>query len=140
MNVGISIDTSAVEKRFKNVNIDLAIFKALSKTSQQGINVILDRTAKGKGIYAPFKRYSQKYAAFRAEKGRSINPDLNFSGKMLGSIKSAVKTSDKLANIYFSRKSEAKKALGNNKTRPFFGFNEKEKLKLVKLFAKNFKL
>ena len=140
MNISAVIDASALEKRLKSINLDLAVYKAFSKTAQQGINVILDRTAKGLGIYAPFKSYSNQYAAFRADKGRSTNPDLNFSGKMLGSMKSRVKLKERAAYIYFSRSAEAKKAVANNKLRPFFGFNDREKNKLIRFFRKNLNL
>jgi hypothetical protein len=138
MNLSINIDTSEVDRHFARLGRQFSkdIAKGLSATAQRGTNIILDRTEKGRGYLAPFPAYTQEYAAFRSKKGRSTTPDLNFSGKMLGSMRSKVNKPEMTADIYFSRVAEAKKAAANNKKRPFFGFNDKEKNYLRKWFYK----
>lgn len=108
--------------------------KALSVTSQTGINIILDRTAKGSGINEPFKSYTPAYENFRSESGRGVTPNLFFSGNMLGSMTSQVTKNEGI--IFFTRREESAKASKNNKTRPFFGFSEKEKAKLSDVFRR----
>jgi hypothetical protein len=139
MKLNLSIDVSAVEKKLQDVQKALVTTKAFSKTAQQGINVILNRTEKGLGYERPFKAYHPAYAKYREDKGRRSAPvDLNFSGKMLSSIRS--KAAPRSAEIYFSRAAEAKKAIANNRIRPFFGFSEREKAKLVRFFWKQIKI
>ena len=113
-----------------------SVRRALLATAQFGINIIEDRTAKGKGYKGgAFKPYSDVYAAFRKNNGRSATPDLQFTGKMIGSI--TTKANNIQAVIFFTRAAEAKKAAMNNKSRPFFGFNRKEKRKLSQIFFRN---
>jgi hypothetical protein len=124
---------AALKKKGKDVN--KSIKRALSITAQQGINIIEDRTQDGKGYKGgAFKGYSEKYAKFRRNKGRSQNVDLQFTGRMLGSMTS--KADRKKATIFFTRAEEAKKAAMNNKTRPFFGFSRKEEKQLANVFFK----
>ena len=127
---------AALKKKGKDVN--KSIKRALSITAQQGINIIEDRTQDGKGYKGgAFKGYSEKYAKFRRKKGRSQNVDLQFTGRMLGSMTS--KADRKKATIFFTRAEEAKKAAMNNKTRPFFGFSREEEKQLGKVFFRNIK-
>lgn len=138
MRTSVEIDTSEVDRLFKKLGSQFSkdIAKGLQATSKRGIGMILDRTAKGKGYLYAFPSYTPKYALFRAEKGRSTKPDLNFSGKMLGSMKSKLIKPEMTAEIYFSRLAEAKKAAANNVKRPFFGFNNREKNYLRRWFYK----
>jgi len=125
--------TAIAKKRRKEIKQGIKL--GLSKTAQVGINIILDRTAAGKGIKGnPFKPYATKYAAFRKKKGRQIRPDLDFTGKMLGSITS--KASATRAEIFFARATETAKAVKNQKKRPFFGFSRGEKKQLAKTFVR----
>ena len=138
----INIDTNAtkVEKALKQKGRDIkkSLKRALSITAQQGINIIEDRTEDGVGYKGgAFKGYSEKYAKFRRAKGRGSNVDLQFSGRMLGSMTS--KADKKKATIFFTRAEEAKKAAMNNKTRPFFGFNKQEEKQLANIFFRNIK-
>ena len=122
----------SLDRKLKKMpqNID----RALAITAQQGLNMILARTAKGKGTNFPFKSYSDKYARFRAQKGRKIAPvDLNFTGRMLGSL-TTERVRSGVQRIKFSRAEESRKAYFNNQTRPFFGFNQREKAFLGKFF------
>lgn len=124
------------------------IDRALSLTAQQGINIILDRTAAGKGINAPFQPYNDKYAKFRAQRGRQIAPvDLNFTGRMLASM-STQRIRRGVQRISFNRAEEARKAYFHNVTgagkgrvtRKFFGFNQAEKSRLSKIFKGQMKI
>lgn len=140
MSLAVKVDIKP--KNFKGIakkrqeEIKAGITKALSKTAQVGINIIQDRTAKGVDMNRQrFEPYSEKYALFRAKKGRTpVNVDLNFTGQMLGDM--SLKANSKRAVIYFLRGSEAKKAVHNNKTRPFFGFNRAEEKQLAKTFER----
>lgn len=138
MNVTAEIDSSEVDRLFKKLDKQFSknIAKGLKATSERGLGMILDRTEKGRGYKGRFPAYVPKYAAFRAKKGRSTNPDLNYSGKMLGSMKGTVNKPKLTAEIYFSRMAEAKKAMHNNVKRPFFGFNKREKNYLRRWFYK----
>ncbi len=109
---------------------------ALSKVALLGINLIEGRTEKGTGYKGgKFKRYSENYAKFRRKKGRGKKVDLQFSGRMLGSMTS--KADSRKATIFFTRGEEAKKAAFNDRTRPFFGFNRKDKKRLAKRFIES---
>ena len=140
VTLDVSSNAKQVEKRLKQAgkDIDKSMKRALSITAQQGINIIEDRTEDGVGYKGgAFKGYSEKYAKFRRDKGRGKNVDLQFSGRMLGSMTS--KADKKKAKIFFTRAEEAKKAAMNDKTRPFFGFNRQEEKQLANVFFRNIK-
>ncbi len=140
MQVDIKTNAKKVQAALKKKgkDIDKSMKRALSITAQQGINIIEDRTQDGVGYKGgAFKGYSEKYAKFRRAKGRGKNVDLQFSGRMLGSMTS--KADRKKATIFFTRAEEAKKAAMNDKTRPFFGFNRKEEKQLGDIFFRNIK-
>jgi hypothetical protein len=140
MSLAVKVDIKP--KNFKGIakkrqeEIKAGITKALYKTAEQGLGIIQDRTAAGVDINGQrFKPYSEKYAFFRAKNGRTpVNVDLNFTGQMMGNM--SVKANSKRAVIYFLRASEAKKAVHNNKARPFFGFNRLEEKQLAKTFER----
>ena len=109
------------------------IQSALYRVAQIGINIILDRTESGRGFEGgQFKPYNEKYAAFRVDKGRGLQPNLNFTGQMLGSITS--RADSQKAEIFFRGATNSAKAAHNNKSRPFFGFSRAEKKKLANKF------
>lgn len=137
----IKIDTNAkdVAKRIGKKGKALAnsVKRALSITAQSGINIIEARTSKGIGFKGKFQAYTPLYASFRASRGRSTKPDLQFTGQMLGSMTS--KSNSKQAEIFFSRATESKKAAMNNIKRPFFGFNDREEKQLAQVFFRALK-
>jgi len=140
MDIRIDADIGKAKRLLgkKQKDIKASMKRALSITAQQGINIIEDRTQDGKGYKGgAFKGYSEKYAKFRRNKGRGQNVDLQFTGRMLGSMTS--KADSKKATIFFTRAEEAKKAAMNNKTRPFFGFSRKEEKQLGKVFFRYIK-
>lgn len=140
MQVRLTTNAKKTEKALKKKgkNVGARLKKALSITAQKGVNIIENRTADGVGYKdGAFKKYSEKYEAFRESRGRSDKPDLNFTGKMLGSM--TTKANRREANIFFTRAAEAKKAAMNNKTRPFFGFSKSEEKQLGKVFFRYLK-
>ena len=140
MQFSIKTNAKKIEKALKKKGKDVgkSMKRALSITAQQGINIIEARTEDGVGYKGgAFKGYSAKYAKFRRDKGRGKNVDLQFSGRMLGSMTS--KADRKKAKIFFTRAEEAKKAAMNDKTRPFFGFNRQEEKQLANVFFRNIK-
>ena len=140
MQVNIKTNAKKVEKALKQKGKDVkqSLKRALSITAQEGINIIEARTEDGVGYKGGrFKPYTEKYKAFRRKKGRGKNVDLQFTGRMLGSM--ASKATDKKATIFFTRGEEAKKAAMNDKKRPFFGFNRKDERQLAKVFFRYIK-
>jgi len=140
MEVKLKTNINDVKKRLNKEGKELraSIKRALSITAQSGINIIEARTSKGEGFKSgSFKKYSALYEAFRVRKGRGKNPDLSFTGQMLGSMTS--KASNTQAKIFFTRAAEAKKAAMSNKTRPFFGFSRREEKQLGQIFFKALK-
>ena len=140
MDIKINTNAKDVAKRIgkKGKELSASVKKALSITAQVGINIIEARTSKGVGFKGgKFKKYTPIYAAFRVSRGRSTNPDLQFTGQMLGSMTS--RSSSRQADIFFSRATESKKAAMNNIKRPFFGFNNREEKQLGEVFFRALK-
>ena len=140
MNIKISSNARDIAKRVgkKGKELSDSVKRALSRTAQAGVNIIEDRTAEGRGYKGgKFSEYNPVYAAFRRSKGRGEIPDLQFTGKMLGSM--TTRANSKQAEIFFSRATESKKAAMNDKKRPFFGFSQKEEKKLGEIFFRNLK-
>ena len=138
INTSVKVDTKAVDRLLNKMIKEQPrkVKTALSKTASEGINTLLDRTKKGKGLYGRFKGYNAKYAEYRREKGRQTNHvDLNFSGDMWAALKVTKNTSEK-AVISFTQQAEAVKAQGNNKLRPWFGLTDKEQDRLRDVFKR----
>jgi len=149
MKVDVRIDAKRLHTYIKRAIKDMPqeIDRALYKTSQQGVNVILNRTEKGTGTDGAFKRYTPAYATIKAEgwpgtkTRRAFGGDpsgvvnLMVSGNMLSSM-TATKPKNHRSRITFSRATEAKKAFWNNQQRKFFEFNQKEVNKLSSFFRK----
>lgn len=157
MNVKMDIDATRLQANLNKLqkSIPAQIKRTLMQTAQFGTGVILDRTAKGAGYQGKFRPYDARYRAYKSKGwpsskagARTYRPsfsgdssgivNLNVTGKMLGSIQSKY-VSNGVAQIYFSRGTEAKKAAFNNDKRPFFGFNKTEKERLTKFFFKRLK-
>lgn len=145
MNVGVQIDSKAFERRLDKAirETPKVLNVALINTADKGKEKILTRTAKGYGYKGRFKKYSPEYAERKKTgwKGFSGDPsgkvNLYVSGNMLRSIQTRADRQE--GTIYFSNPNAAKLALANNQTRPFFGFNQKEKRELVRFFRKRIK-
>lgn len=131
------IDSKEVDALFKRLGAQFSkdIVKALDQTAQVGISVITNRTAKGKGYEGRFKPYSVEYAQFRSKRGRQSRfVDLNFTGRMLSGIRRKLDKPNLTAEISFTNALSAKKAFHTNRTRPWFGFNQREKNYLRRFF------
>lgn len=140
--VDLVVNTSTVRARLDEMIATMPqdVDRAVNMTAQQGINKILNRTAKGRGVNGRFAPYTPDYAAFRRKKGRAVSPvDLMFNNRMLSSI-AARRLGLGAYRIYFTRAEEAAKASGNQRKRKFFGFNTKEKKQLGLFFRKVLKL
>lgn len=139
MEISLESNLKGISKKVSNQGKELrgSVKSALLKTALHGINIIEDRTADNKGLKGRFPKYSPKYLAFRQSKGRGKDVDLQFTGKMLGSM-SAISTSS-YAEIYFMRGAESKKAAMVDKKRPFFGFSRKERHNLAEVLFKALK-
>lgn len=148
MNVTITIDDKSVRDRLAKIARQMPgkIDDALFVVAQQGINVIQDRTAGGRGYKGPFEGYTASYASSKASgwARSSSRPgfggdasgtvNLNVTGKMMSSM--AARKGRGMAEIVFTRQTEARKAAFNNRKRPFFGLNSSEQKRLVKLFQR----
>jgi hypothetical protein len=141
MDVRLTSNAKQVSRRIgkKGKELSNSFKMALLKTGIYGLNIIEDRTAKGNEVGGTaFEGYTEKYAFFRASKGRTpVKVDLRFTGQMLSSM--SVRASSRSAEIYFLRATEAKKAAMNNKKRPFFGFSRLEEKRLGEVFFKALK-
>ena len=134
----LTLDSSKLAARLAKAEKELPkkIDRALTIVASEGARNIVDRGNKGRGYKGTFAPYSPAYAKFRQKKGRQANPvDLNFTGQMWGSLTSGLKTSG-TASIFFADALGNKKAYFNNKKRPFFGFNSKDRKAFIKFFEK----
>ena len=121
--------------------VQSALPKAVLRVAGLGQQIIKQRTAKGKGITGNFPSYSAQYVEFRREKLRKTNPtlvNLNATGQMLRSMQ-VKREGSRRAVIFFDNQQATKKANFNQRTRPFMGFNSKEKTRLQARFTTDIK-
>lgn len=114
-----------------------AIPKALNKSGEKTVQTIVERTQSGKGLKGTFKRYSNEYLDYRQKQGRGSKPDLNFSGRMLSNL-GVERKSGNSVKVKFFRQEEKKKAMQNQKTRPFIGLRNDELRHVTTTFRKQF--
>lgn len=142
-----------LERVTKDIAKDIEASKkrAMTRTVLAGVEIIEDRTSKGRGINGPFKRYSESWARIRKELGKtSATPNLEFGYERVGnqfksrpSMLSALQgraDSKKSGIIFFTNREAAKRAAFNNKSRPFFGFNRKEERRLADVYLSGIKI
>ena len=86
---------------------------------------LIARTQSGKDVFGgKFKPYSDSWAEVRAAAGlQTANPDLTFTGAMLGSLR--VKVYRNMGQIFFGDRREARKASENQRLRQFFGWSQR---------------
>lgn len=126
--------TKVAKKAQKDIKKDIP--RAVLRTGLLGQQIIKQRTAAGVGFGGSFKGYSPRYMAVLSAEGKPTSPvDLFNTGQMLRSMQVRRRDSS-TAEIYFDNKTAAEKAAMNNKTRPFFGFNQKEEKRLGDYFRK----
>jgi hypothetical protein len=138
----INLNSSKLQARLKKADEGLQnqIDDALEITAQDAARNIADRGKKGRGYMGKFAPYTPAYAKVRRAKGRQVAyVDLNDSGEMWGGISAALERTS-VAKIYFIGKDANEKAYFNNKKRPFFGFNDKDKKDLIKFFKSMIKI
>ena len=110
--------------------------RAVLRTGVYGMGIIKERTADGRGYLGAFRAYSPEYMATLSKEGKPTSPvDLFNTGQMLRSMQTRRKDK-RTSEIYFDNKEAAEKAAMNNKSRPFFGFNQQEEKALGVFFRK----
>ena len=122
--------------------VQSALPKAVLRVAGLGQQIIKQRTAKGRGINGVFPAYSPKYIEFRREKLRKNDPttvNLNATGQMLVRSMQVKREGSRRAVIFFDNQQATKKANFNQRTRPFMGFNSKEKTRLKARFTTDIK-
>ncbi len=144
MSLGLQVtikprDLAKITKQEQR-DIKRGIDRAIGRVGSLGKDIILKRTEKGLGIdgpwRAPFDKYSKGYLNYLDAKGYPDEPiDLYASGQMMRSMQ-VRQANSRTAEIYFDNPEAAKKAAFNDRTRPFFGFNQKEEDRLVALFRR----
>ncbi len=110
------------------------ITSSLNRTAILGVQIIKERTDRGVGYMGAFAPYSAGYAKWKAKITPERTVNLQLTNEMLGAM--ASEAAGNTAKIYFTRKPAAEKAAWNNRTRPFFGFNQKEVSRLATYFRK----
>lgn len=112
--------------------------QSLERVGARAVIMIARRTAKGLDYKGEkFRPYEVRYAKFRKEAGRQVDRvDLNFSGRMMGSLMYKVNASAGSVTLFFPP-SEAAKAHGNQEAmgRRFFDFSQAELDALGKTLA-----
>ena len=137
MNISTSINTSAVMAAIKKARPSPEeTERALGRAATGHILDMLKRVDGGVGLNGRFKAYHPKYAEYRAEKGRGTSAvNLQFTGKMLADV-TLKKSSPTQAVIGFSKEIERRKAVSNQKQRPWFGVTDSEEKKIVSRFKR----
>jgi hypothetical protein len=136
MKITVEDNIKDISKNVENsIRQQPNVFKtALGRTAEFVMGLIKQRTARGQDANKrSFPPYTQVYKEFRHKKGRQVSyPDLNFTGQMLSNM--TQKSTPSYAEIYFSNKSQAVKAMGNNKKRNFFAVGDAELTPISNVF------
>ena len=119
-------------------------FKEIPDVATRGVKrsafllkqIILQRTAKGKGLRGAFFGYSASYKEYLKKIGAPSTVDLRLTGDMLGSIQTKLINKRK-ASVYFGRKTEEEIAvrITRDQNRPFLGYTNKEGKFITKQFS-----
>lgn len=142
--ISISIDTKPSDLRKMVQKLGRTFTKnhkvAMRKAAAEGVNRIQKRTSLGLDVNEqPFRPYSEAYKGFRQSKGRPVDKvRLIFTGRMRGAMTSGLRGQDGL--IFFSSRAESKKAAFNNRKRPFFGLNRKDRRAIRDVYFKGLKI
>jgi hypothetical protein len=128
----ISITQSKVNLGSYQKQISKELRLALVNAGLEAKKIILRRTGLGQGVEGKFKAYSDSYKKYREELELPTTPDLFVKGDMLGAMDVRIKAD--YAELYFISGEQNKKAFFNDKIRPFFDLNDKEKQRIRKLF------
>lgn len=105
--------------------------KAMDRTVANASNKLVDRTQSGEGVYGQMKPYTAQYAKYRQRSGRQTRfVDLNFTGRMMGSITpfiSKIFGNRVEGEIRPARAEESKKVFYTNIQRKWWGLNNQER-------------
>lgn len=113
-------DLTGLRKASGELRTEIAGEEVMVGLAEQAATIVQARTQRGVDADgAPFAPYSEGYAERRRKKGRSIRPDLTFTGRMLGAMTGKFLFYRKSA-VIFARGEEANKAAGNSRLRDFF--------------------
>ena len=106
------------------------LYRAVALETKKRIRVRTE-TSKKDYLGRGFKKYTQEYKQFRSKKGRSTTPNLSFSGKMLGSMRTLF--TKKKGTVTLSGE-QAKIARGNEaRGRIFFALHKTDRDKILGL-------
>lgn len=135
--MALEIENNNILSEFKRlVNTFSQSTKVMERSGVRIIGIVSRRTDAGKSVSgAPFIDYSNPYKKKRQRTGRSIKPDLQFSGEMLRGMKFVIDETLKgfevivdfptrkhsRANISVDELAEVQ-----HKTRPFFDLSQRE--------------
>lgn len=140
----IEADVSKVVKMLDELSkgIKTPPVKMLNQIGEYAKTAIKARTAQGKDVNeSPFKGYSSGYKAIRAKAGRPINKvDLHFTGKMLAAMTHKSEPGASRVVLFFNSADESEKAFENQKTRKFFGLNEKDNRRIMQIVLENLRI
>lgn len=127
MRLNVTFKKAAVENKIKSLmrKLPAEADKALAKAAINLTSNIKRRVARGRGLGgSPFAPYDPAYAKFRAKRGRTVAPvDLNFSGKMLGSMNGSLDRRG-VAKVAFTSVAQSRKAYFTDQRRPWFGIDQ----------------
>ncbi len=116
-----TINFNKIEKKLTSDRV--SVIKLLANDIKAGI---IRRSQRGKSVSGKaFKKYSSSYKVSKAKEYGSSTPNLTASGKMLNNI--TWKNIKNGVRMHFQSKEEIAKALGNQKTRKFFGLDKSQK-------------
>ena len=139
MKIDSVFDSAEVKTLLKKYpdRIRKATKDGLATAAAEGATIIRERTEKGQGVHGRFKRYSEGYLKHLRDKGFPTKPDLVYNNDMMSALYSQSRSA-KLAIISFRGTEQKRKAIWNNKTRPFFDHNRREKKEIRREFAEEF--
>jgi hypothetical protein len=115
------MDIEVKIRRFPNLEIKMPFDARNMKTLAVGVQrEIRKQTERGRDINgAQFKPYTPKYRKFRQKKGRSIRPNLLFSGRMLGGMRAIGRKG--VAKVILTGQQGLKGWANEERGREFFG-------------------
>jgi hypothetical protein len=140
--MNITLTSTKLTARLNSLDKGLQkqIDNALEITASEAARNIADRGKRGGGYLGKFAPYSPDYAKVRRAKGRQVSyVDLTDTGQMWAGLSATLERRG-VAKIYFLNADANRKAYFNNKKRPFFGFNAKDKKALIKFFTSKIKI
>jgi hypothetical protein len=127
MNIRIrSVGLDSISNKYKKAANDIGNDSLLKEIGVAAKAIIVQRTRDGKDTDGKsFVPYADTYLKYRQRKGRTVDVNLTWSGRMLSSITYKLISTTQIL-LTFVRGEEAVKAYFNDKKRPFFSLNDRE--------------